>query len=137
MYLGEAKGLDIKMKRLGDAEIDIMKIIWEAEEPLTSNYIQKHLQDKRDWKLPTVMNVLSRLVTKGFVHCDRSTRTNYYSAIINKEDYMRFEEDILLSRLFGNSASKMVANLFKEKKLSKNDISAIKKMLDEFDESEG
>lgn len=119
------------MKRLGDAEIDIMKIIWAAEGPLTSSYIQEKLKDKRDWKLPTVMNVLSRLVNKGFVVCDRSTRTNYYSAVIEKEDYIRFEEDMILNRLFGNSAGKLVANLFKENKLSKDDISEIKRMLEE------
>lgn len=124
------------MKRLSDAEIDIMKIIWETEEPLTSTYIQSRLHDKRAWKLPAVMNVLSRLVAKGFVFCDRSTRTNYYSALIKKEDYTRFEEDMILSRLFGNSASKMVTNFFKEKKLSKDEISQIKNMLEEFDGSE-
>ena len=63
-------------KKLGEAELEIMQVIWESEPPLTSNYILKELQERRKWQLSTLMTSLSRLVDKGFLSCDRATGTN-------------------------------------------------------------
>jgi len=35
------------IRRLPDAELEIMKIIWEANEPVTSAYISEKLKAKR------------------------------------------------------------------------------------------
>ena len=35
------------MKNLGEAELEIMQVIWHAENPVTSNYILKELQGLR------------------------------------------------------------------------------------------
>ena len=51
-------------KKLGEAELEIMQVIWESEPPLTSNYILKELQERRKWQLSTLMTSLSRLVDK-------------------------------------------------------------------------
>lgn len=120
-------------KKLGDAEIEIMQILWDAKEPLTSKYIQEKLKNSRDWKLSTVMSVLARLVEKQFVCCDRTTRTNYYTACVTENEYKNFESKNILGRLFGNSVSRMVANLYAENDLTKEDISELRQMLDSFD----
>ena len=120
-------------KKLGDAEVEIMQILWDAKEPLTSKYIQEQLRDSRDWKLSTVMSVLARLVEKKFVYCDRTTRTNYYTPCVTEHEYKNFESKHVLNRLFGNSVSRMVANLYAEHDLTKEDIQELKQMLDSFD----
>ena len=76
----------IKMKKLGDAEIEIMKILWRQSEPVTSGKILEELAGCMNWKLPSLMTALNRLAEKGFVFCDRSTRTNYYSSIISEQE---------------------------------------------------
>ncbi len=53
-----------KIKRLPDAELEIMLIIWNSELPANSVSILEQLQKRRTWKLPTLMTVLSRLVKK-------------------------------------------------------------------------
>ena len=40
-------------KKLGEAELEIMQVIWNSEPPLTSNYILKELQERRKWQLST------------------------------------------------------------------------------------
>ncbi|WP_339191841.1 BlaI/MecI/CopY family transcriptional regulator [Paenibacillus sp. FSL E2-0230] len=55
-----------KIKRLPDAELEIMLVIWRAESWVSSSYILNQLGDKRKWALATLMTVLSRLVEKGF-----------------------------------------------------------------------
>lgn len=72
------------MKRMTDSEFDIMKVLWSREEPMTSNEILNAIRDSHNWKLASLMTYLARMVDKGYVFCDRSTRTNYYSAVISQ-----------------------------------------------------
>ena len=64
---------------LGEAELEIMQILWSARQPQTAREILAQLQGKRPWALSTLMTALARLGEKGFVSCDRSTRTNLYT----------------------------------------------------------
>ena len=41
------------MKKLGDAELEIMLSIWAAGEPVPSSYVQEKLRGSRDWTLPS------------------------------------------------------------------------------------
>ena len=74
-------------KKLGEAELEIMQVIWDAETAVSSNYILKKLQGLRKWQLSTLMTSLTRLADKGFVSCDRSTGTNLYSWLISEKEY--------------------------------------------------
>ena len=47
-------------KKLGEAELEIMQVIWSSENPLTSNYILNELQGRRKWQLSTLMTSLYR-----------------------------------------------------------------------------
>ena len=69
-------------KKLGEAELEIMQVIWDSEPPVTSNYILKELQGRRKWQLSTLMTSLSRLADKGFVSCDRTSGSNLYAPLV-------------------------------------------------------
>ena len=43
------------LKKLGEAELEIMQVIWDSDSPVTSNYILKELQGRRKWQLSTLM----------------------------------------------------------------------------------
>ena len=75
------------MKKLGEAELEIMQVVWNEDHPLTSNYILKQLQGRRKWKLSTLMTSLSRLSDKGYLSCDRSTGSNLYTFMISENEY--------------------------------------------------
>lgn len=124
------------MKKLGDAELEIMLVLWEVKEPVTSSYILDRVKETRTWKLPTLMTILARLAEKGFVHCDRSTRTNYYTAIIGEKEYKEQESHSFLEKLYGNSLQNLVATLYNGKVVSKDDLKELKKMIEEIEERE-
>lgn len=46
------------LKKLGDAELEIMQIIWNSNAAVTSNQILKELQERRKWQLSTLMTSL-------------------------------------------------------------------------------
>ena len=43
------------LKKLGEAELEIMQVIWDSETSVTSNFILKELQGRRQWRLSTLM----------------------------------------------------------------------------------
>ena len=125
-----------KIKRLGDAELEIMLVIWDTSEPVTSNYILKRLHGRRNWALSTLMTTLARLANKGFVYCDRSTRTNYYSALISAQDYKAKESRSFLERLYGNSFQNLVTSLYDSNTINDEDLSDLRKLIDKIEGEE-
>lgn len=46
------------MKKLPDAEFDIMKVVWANEPPITTNIIMEQLGNGRGWKAQTVISLM-------------------------------------------------------------------------------
>ncbi|MCL1853588.1 MAG: BlaI/MecI/CopY family transcriptional regulator [Peptococcaceae bacterium] len=118
-----------KTLKLSEAEKEIMTIIWREEHPLTSNFILEHITS-RTLALSTVMTVLARLCEKGFVHCDRTTRTNYYTALISKEDYRGEVSREFLETMHDNSIASMVTALNRKGAITEEDIRELRRILD-------
>ena len=123
------------MKRLADSELDIMKILWKQDRAMTSNEILDELKPHRDWKLASLMAVLARMAEKGYVSCDRSTRTHYYSAVVGEEEYKTAESSSFMEKLFDNSPTKLVASLYNGKKLSAKEIKDLRAFLNSLEEN--
>lgn len=124
------------MRKLSDSEFEIMKVLWSQEAPMTSNEILDRVKDRYDWKLAGLMTFLARMVDKGYVYCDRSTRTNYYSAVVSQDEYKFQESETFLEKLYDSSATNLIAHLCKGKKISKKEITELRDYLDSL-EGEG
>lgn len=122
------------MKKLGEAELEIMQVIWKADVPVTSSFILKELQERRKWQLSTLMTSLSRLVDKGFISCDRATGKNLYSSIISENDFKVKESKSFLEKLYNNSIQNMVATLYSNKTIKDSDMNELRKFLDDLEE---
>lgn len=118
------------MKKLSDSEFEIMKVLWSQDSPMTSNEVLDRVKDKYDWKLAGLMTFLARMVDKGYVYCDRSTRTNYYSAVVSQDQYKIQESESFLEKLYDNSATKLIAHLYKGKKISQKEMTELRDYLD-------
>ena len=124
------------VKNLGEAELEIMQVIWNSAAPVTSSYILKELQESRKWQLSTLMTSLTRLADKGFVVCDRSTGTNLYSSLISENYYKATEGKHFLEKLYDNSIQNLVATLYSNKVLKKSDLEELRKFLDEWEDGQ-
>ena len=122
------------LKKLGEAELEIMQVIWDSEHPVTSNYILKELQGRRRWQLSTLMTSLTRLSDKGFVHCDRSTGSNLYTSVILEEEYKARASSHFLEKLYNNSIQNMIATLYNNKTIKNSDIEELRSFLDKLED---
>ncbi len=122
-------------KKLGEAELEIMQVIWDRKAPVTANYILKELQGKRPWPLSTLMTSLTRLADKGFVNCDRSTGTNLYTFVISENEYKAKAGKHFLEKLYNNSIENMVATLYSNKAIQDSDLAELRNFLDELEDA--
>jgi len=122
--------MEEKITRLYDSELDIMLIVWDAGQPISSTYILERLKGKRRWALATLMTVLSRLCAKGYLACEKQGRYNLYHAVLAEDKYKAFEGKSVLEKLYGNSFQKLVASLYNGKAINEDDLSGLQEFLD-------
>lgn len=128
--------MEESLKRLGDAELEIMQVIWSAREPLTSPAILAQLNGRRKWALSTLMTSLNRLADKGFVVCDRSGKSNLYTPLVKETDYRARESRSFLQRLHGNSVQSLVASLYDSRAIGDGDLEELRAFLDRLERKE-
>ncbi|MBD5532777.1 MAG: BlaI/MecI/CopY family transcriptional regulator [Lachnospiraceae bacterium] len=124
------------IKKLGEAELEIMQVIWDSGYPVTSNYILKELQGRRKWQLSTLMTSLTRLSDKGFVNCDRSTGSNLYTSLISESEYKTGASRHFLEKLYNNSIRNMVATLYSNQTIKDSDIEELRNFLDKLEDEQ-
>ena len=118
-------------KRISDAELDLMEVLWASSEPLTSAGVAERLVAHRDWSLATIKTMLSRLIIKGAIAHREDGRRFLYSPAIKREAYVGSESKRFVERLFGGRLSPLVARLAEEDGLDAKDIAEIEKLLKE------
>ena len=118
-------------KRITDAELDVMEVLWGAAEPLTAADIAERIDPTRDWTLATVKTMLSRLASKGAISYRVEGRRFLYSPAIERESYVGLESRRFVDKLFGGRLSPLVARLAEEDSLDDEDIAAIEAILKE------
>ena len=121
-------------KKLGEAELEIMQVVWNSGNPVTSNYILKELQERRSWQLSTLMTSLARLADKGFISCDRSTGRNLYTSIIPENEYKAGASKHFLEKLYNNSIQNMITALYNHKEINSSDIRELRNFLDKLED---
>jgi len=121
------------MKRLPDAEFEVMKIIWDSTPPVTTLEIIEKLKYDKKWKPQTVLTMLVRLIEKGFLKSERVGRERNYTPKILEHDYMRVETGDFMKRYIGNtgrySVGVLVKALFDDQNLSQEDLQDLKDWL--------
>ena len=119
----------MSIKKLPDAEFEIMKAVWHSEEPVTSPVItdklRRDLPDK-DWKPQTVLTMLVRLEKKGFLRSDKAGKERNYYALVTESDYLRVEADSFRRRFDKGRLSGLVKALYSGDDVSDEDISELR-----------
>ncbi|MCJ0435132.1 BlaI/MecI/CopY family transcriptional regulator, partial [Clostridioides difficile] len=75
------------MKKIPQAELKIMKFIWNKNDIVTSKEVVEAMEIECNWKATTTLTILSRLVNKRFLASDRIKRITHYTILITKEEY--------------------------------------------------
>ena len=116
---------------ISDAEYQVMKVIWAADVPISTNEVVEKLETSTAWKPKTIHTLLSRLVKKGALQYEKSGRMFSYTPLVNESEILSRENDSFLKRFYDGALNAMVVNLLDQDKLSDDDIEQLKNILDE------
>lgn len=117
------------MNKLPDAELELMMIIWDAKEPISRLEITEKMDNDREVVASTTLSLLSRLEERGFVSREKRGKMNYYSALVEKEPYLKETGRSILKKMFGGSLSNFAAALYTGEELSKQDIEELQQFI--------
>ena len=113
-----------KMKKLPDAELDIMKVVWQVEPPVTSGMMLEGLarDGKKEWKLQTLHTLLNRLVDRGFLSYEKKVREKCFYPLVRKDEYLMFETKSFVKNHYAGSLLSMINTAYQGENLSEREI---------------
>lgn len=117
-------------KRLPDAELEIMKVIWHNPCPISTSEVKKIIDNETDneWTQQTLQSLLNRLIAKGFLEKGKRGKEYIYTPLVAEKDYVEYESEQFLKKMHGNSVVGLMKALFDSKKISEDDISELEEM---------
>ncbi len=115
------------LPKISEAELEVMRLLWEYGEPMTVTMIRTEMAKRFDWEATTVKTLLGRLHKKGAVERTQPEGQKVYSyrAIVSRDAYGQESAGRLIGKIFGGSAKKLVAALIQSDKLTKEDIAEL------------
>jgi len=107
-----------------------MLLIWQSKEAIHTGEILQNLSQSKKCNLQMVQSTLNRLVGKDFIRCDKIGRLNYYTPLVEEEQYREQETVSFIEKLYQSSPAKLVATLLSKQSMSEDEIEEIKRMLE-------
>ncbi|WRS28417.1 BlaI/MecI/CopY family transcriptional regulator [Oscillospiraceae bacterium MB08-C2-2] len=117
------------IKKLPDAEFEVMKTIWENEPPVTTNILMDQLGNEKGWRLQTLIALLLRLVDRGFLRTEKNGKERTYYPLVDKEQYLKFETSSFIERFHNRSIISLVDTLYDGSELKESDLDELSKWL--------
>ncbi|MEM9588139.1 MAG: BlaI/MecI/CopY family transcriptional regulator [Planctomycetota bacterium] len=113
--------------RLSNGELELMNLLWEHGAMTLAAAHQAFGPEKLGYT--TMQTRLNRLVEKGLA--TKSGRPALYSAAIGQEEIRAGHLDSILTQLSGGSVVPLVAQLVHDRKISSDELDALKELVSE------
>lgn len=115
------------MKKLPDAEFEIMSAVWEFSSPVTIGMILEVLnrESEKAWKPQTIHTLLGRLIARGFLRTEKGGKERYYEPLIERDEYLQFETQNFVERYCGGSRLTLMNTMYQGDKMSDDDVTEL------------
>ena len=117
------------IRRLPDAELEVMQALWACPTPATRSDIESALFPHHPMATTTLLTLLTRLSEKGFVAICKDGRRSQYTACVSKEAYLASQSRSFFHKLCGGSVSAFAAALC-DSGLSREDLEELRALLE-------
>lgn len=86
------------------------------------------------WSRSTTLTMLKRMAEKGLIACEDNGRMRVYAPLVEREAAVKKETDNFLKRVYNGSASMLVSSFIKRQRLSAEELSELRQILDKAEE---
>ena len=124
-----------KTKTLTEQELEIMKVVWERK-TATVRDVYEALRERKGVAYTTVMTMMNILETKGHLVKRPEGRAYVYEPSQARTEVISGMVQEFVDRVFDGAARPLVLSLLQERKLSKEDLDEISRLIDQEPEEE-
>jgi len=118
------------------SELEILQVLWKHG-PSTVRQVNDTLNEqKRAVQYTSTLKLMQIMVEKNILKRDESAMKHVYSAVVEEKTFKGFMLERFVDSLYDGSASSLMMQLLGKKKPSKEELSEIRKMLDQLDKEE-
>ncbi|MCD7806167.1 MAG: BlaI/MecI/CopY family transcriptional regulator [Lachnospiraceae bacterium] len=117
------------LRRLPDAELEVMQAVWACEPPVARTDIENVLFETHPMAMTTLLTMLTRLSEKGYLTIEKKGRRSYYTPCVSREEYLAAQSKSFLEKLCGGSLS-VFANALCDSGLSRKEIEELRALLE-------
>jgi predicted transcriptional regulator len=114
------------------SELEILRVLW-TRGPSTVREVHDALSEKKALGYTTVLKLLQIMTTKGTVRRNETQRAHVYESCLPAEQTKRQLAGDMLQRVFEGSASQLMMHALAGRKSSPEEISELRRMLDEYE----
>lgn len=115
--------------KIFESEYRFCLILWEHE-PVNSTELVHLCKEKLGWSKATTYTVIRRLAERGVLKNEHAVVTS----LVSKEEVQSAEIDELVEKTFEGSLPAFVAAFTRREKLSEEDVAALRRMIDAYEE---
>ena len=116
-------------KKLGAVEARFADLIWQHA-PIRSGELVKLCERELTWKKPTTYTVLRRLCQRGIFQNEDGIVT----ALLSRDEFYAMQSERFVEETFRGSLPSFLAAFTRRRRLSKQEIDEIRRMIDTFEE---
>lgn len=117
------------IRKLPDAELEVMQAIWKCKPPVLRTEIDEILKETHPMAVTTLLTQLTRLAEKGFVRIEKTSRSARYYPLVSRQEYLAAQSRRFLDKLCGGSLSTFAAALC-DSGLTKEELAELRDLLD-------
>ena len=118
-----------KSSTLTAHELELMKIVWRHDEPVTVRDVYEELRARRPVAYTTVMTNMKTLEQKGYLKATLQDRAHLYRPAKPKQQVVGAMVRDFVDRVFNGSARPLVLHLLEDDQLSESDLRDITRLM--------
>ncbi|MBQ3076513.1 MAG: BlaI/MecI/CopY family transcriptional regulator [Clostridia bacterium] len=99
------------IRRLPDSELTVMQAVWAHEPPVSKDDIAEEIYRVHPIAETTLLTLLSRLQSKGFLSVELQRRRKLYTPLVTQQQYLSSQGRRFLDTLCGGSVSTLASAL--------------------------
>jgi len=114
------------------AELEILQVLWETG-PSTVREVNNELLKQKDVNYTTTLKLMQIMADKSILARDESQMKHVYRVAEDEQKTKEHLLDKFVDSMYKGSTSKLVMQLLGNKKTSKEDLKAIKELLNKLE----
>ena len=117
---------------LSEAEMEVLKVLWDYEPGATVRVIKDELESRgRSWAYTTVATLVQRLGTKGYSECSSDEVPHIYRSTVSRDDLLERRLEDAANELCDGSATPLVLALVQGNRFTSEELDKFRRLIDE------